>query len=72
MAVVTKAEIGLVAIMSSIAFFSRRATYGVEIKNTPDYIPRAELHIKLAMCGHLGLVPLFVVRMAPLNGCSIS
>lgn len=39
--------------------------YGVEIKNTLPYIPKDELEIKLAMCRHLGLVPLFVSRMAP-------
>jgi hypothetical protein len=46
-------------------FLKGRIGYGVEIKNTLDYIARAELEIKVAMCGHLGLVPLFVVRMAP-------
>ena len=41
--------------------------YGVEIKNTLPYIPRDEFRIKLAMCEHLGLTPLFVSRMAPKN-----
>jgi hypothetical protein len=41
--------------------------YGVEIKNTLPYIPRDELEIKLSMCRHLGLLPLFVSRMAPKN-----
>jgi len=41
--------------------------YGVEIKNTLPYIPRDELQIKLAMCRHLGLKPLFISRMAPKN-----
>jgi hypothetical protein len=41
--------------------------YGTEIKNTLDYIPREEMRIKVAMCGFLGLRPLFIVRMAPKN-----
>jgi hypothetical protein len=40
-------------------------TYGVEIKNTLSYIDKDELDIKLEMCAHLGLRPLFVMRMAP-------
>ena len=36
--------------------------YGVEVKNTFDYIPNEELEIKLDICKHLGLIPLFVVR----------
>ncbi len=39
--------------------------YGTEVKNTLDYVPRVELDAKIAMCAHLRLVPLFVVRMAP-------
>jgi hypothetical protein len=39
--------------------------YGAEIKNTLPYIPRDELYAKMGMCKHLGLRPLFVVRMAP-------
>lgn len=39
--------------------------YGTEIKNTLSYIEKDELEIKLNMCRHLGLVPLFIVRMAP-------
>ena len=38
--------------------------YGAEIKNTLKYIPRNELTVKLEMCRHLGLKPLFIVRMA--------
>ncbi|MGA9305702.1 MAG: hypothetical protein WBW31_09915 [Candidatus Sulfotelmatobacter sp.] len=38
--------------------------YGAEIKNTLKYIPRNELTVKLKMCRHLGLRPLFIVRMA--------
>lgn len=39
--------------------------YGVEIKNTLSYIEKAELDVKLQMCRHLGLRPLFIMRMAP-------
>ena len=39
-------------------------SYGVEIKNTLDYIPSAELDSKLAMCAYLGLRPLFIMRQA--------
>jgi hypothetical protein len=38
--------------------------YGAEIKNTLKYIPRNELTAKIRMCKHLGLRPLFIVRMA--------
>jgi hypothetical protein len=41
--------------------------YGAEMKNTLDYIERKELEIKLAMRTHLGLKPLFTVRMLPKN-----
>ena len=36
--------------------------YGVEVKNTWDYMPQDELRTKLAICRHLGLRPLFIVR----------
>jgi len=39
--------------------------YGVEIKNTLDYIGMEVLEEKMAMCEFLGLVPLFVTRGAP-------
>jgi hypothetical protein len=39
--------------------------YGAEIKNTPEYIPRDEMRLKVRMCRELGLMPLFIVRMAP-------
>ncbi|HWY23071.1 MAG TPA: hypothetical protein VNX26_17735 [Candidatus Acidoferrum sp.] len=38
--------------------------YGAEIKNTLKYIPRRELTVKIKMCQHLGLRPLFIVRAA--------
>jgi hypothetical protein len=41
--------------------------YGAEIKNTLGYIGRDELLVKLKMCKHLGVRPLFIVRMAPKN-----
>lgn len=37
--------------------------YGVEVKNTFDYMPRDEFLAKLEMCSFLGLKPLFVVRV---------
>ena len=39
--------------------------YGAEIKNKLSYIDRKEFQIKLNMCGHLGLRPLFIARMMP-------
>ena len=39
--------------------------YGIEIKNTQNYIQRPELDLKLDLCKHLGLVPLFIMRYAP-------
>jgi hypothetical protein len=39
--------------------------YGCEIKNTLDYIGREELEIKLRMCKHFGVRPLFIMRYAP-------
>jgi hypothetical protein len=41
--------------------------YGIEIKNTLSYIDRFELETKLEMCEFFGLVPLFIMRMAPAN-----
>jgi hypothetical protein len=38
--------------------------YGTEIKNTLKYIPHEELTVKIKMCRHLGLRPLFIVRAA--------
>ncbi len=38
--------------------------YGAEIKNTLKYIPRKELTVKIKLCQHLGLRPLFIVRAA--------
>ena len=40
-------------------------SYGIEIKNTQNYINRIELQKKLNMCEALGLKPLFILRFAP-------
>lgn len=39
--------------------------YGCEIKNTLKYLPVSVREVKLAMCAHLGLKPLFIVRWLP-------
>lgn len=39
--------------------------YGVEVKNTLPYMERDEFDIKLKICNHLGLVPLWILRNAP-------
>lgn len=39
--------------------------YGIEIKNTQNYIQRDELHTKLRLCEFLGVTPLFIMRAAP-------
>jgi hypothetical protein len=39
--------------------------YGVEVKNTLGYMDYEEFQIKIRLCRHLGLRPLFVVRMFP-------
>ena len=39
-----------------------RIGYGVEIKNTFDYMPQDEFEEKLDMCQFLGLLPLFPLR----------
>lgn len=39
-------------------------SYGMEIKNTFDYMPQDEFEEKLEICDYLGLVPLFPVRYA--------
>src|SRR5678816_4019803 len=40
-------------------------TYGVEVKNTLGYMDYAEFRLKIRLCRHLGLRPIFVVRMFP-------
>ena len=39
--------------------------YGVEIKNTQNYIPHTELRTKIRSSQYLGLIPLFIMRFAP-------
>lgn len=39
--------------------------WGCEVKNTWDYIAQDELEIKLRMCGHLGVRPMFIMRASP-------
>jgi hypothetical protein len=39
--------------------------WGVEIKNTWAYIPKDEMEVKIALCRHLGVRPLFIMRWAP-------
>jgi hypothetical protein len=39
--------------------------YGVEIKNTQNYISREELRLKIRLCQYLNLIPLFIMRFAP-------
>jgi hypothetical protein len=39
--------------------------YGVEVKNTLGYIDYEEFKIKIRLCEHLGVRPVFVVRMMP-------
>lgn len=39
--------------------------YGVEVKNTLSYMEKKEFNIKVAMCRHLNLRPLFINRFFP-------
>lgn len=39
--------------------------YGVEIKNTQNYISREELQTKVRLCKYLQITPLFIMRFAP-------
>ena len=39
--------------------------YGVEVKNQLGYIGQTEFQIKLQMCAHLGIQPMFVARKMP-------
>jgi hypothetical protein len=41
--------------------------YGVEVKNQLGYIDQTEFQIKLAMCAHFGIRPMFVTRAIPAN-----
>jgi DNA-binding transcriptional regulator YhcF (GntR family) len=39
--------------------------YGIEIKNTFDYIDKDEMKTKIEICKYLGIKPLFIMRWAP-------
>jgi hypothetical protein len=39
--------------------------YGVEVKNTLSYMDRDEFEVKLRLCEHLGVIPIFAARMLP-------
>jgi hypothetical protein len=39
--------------------------YGVEVKNTLGYMELDELRVKVELCNHLEIKPVFVVRMLP-------
>jgi hypothetical protein len=39
--------------------------YGVEVKNTLGYMDKEEFDIKVALCLHLGIRPVFAVRTMP-------
>lgn len=39
--------------------------YGIEVKNTLPYINDREMKVKIRLCKHLGLAPVFVVRAMP-------
>ena len=39
--------------------------YGVEVKNTLGYMSHAEMKLKIAVCQHLGIKPVFAARMLP-------
>lgn len=39
--------------------------YGVEVKNTLGYMDHGELLVKIALCRHLGIRPVFAARMLP-------
>jgi hypothetical protein len=41
--------------------------YGVEVKNTLGYIEKEEFYLKIDLCSHLKIVPMFVARMLPKN-----
>jgi hypothetical protein len=41
------------------------AAFGIEVKNTLGYLDIAEFLIKIRLCRHLGVTPIFAVRMLP-------
>jgi len=42
-----------------------KTAYGCEIKNKLGYIDKKELEVKLNMCKHFGIRPLFIMRYSP-------
>ncbi|MEM2160562.1 MAG: hypothetical protein QXN55_06385 [Candidatus Nitrosotenuis sp.] len=43
---------------------------GVEVKNTQDIIPPSEIDVKIDICEHLGIIPVFAVRwIKPYTDC---
>jgi len=40
-------------------------TYGIEVKNTLGYMNYGEFQVKIKLCQHLNIRPVFVVRMIP-------
>lgn len=40
-------------------------TYGIEVKNMLGYMDQKELRVKIRLCQHLNIRPVFVVRMIP-------
>ncbi len=41
--------------------------YGVEVKNKLGYMDQDEFRTKIELCKHLGIIPVFVVRMLPVT-----
>ncbi len=41
------------------------AAYGLEVKNTLSYMDEKEFDVKIRLCEHLGIRPVFAVRMLP-------
>jgi hypothetical protein len=39
--------------------------YGIEVKNTLGYMQYDEFKLKIALCFHIGVIPVFVARMMP-------
>jgi hypothetical protein len=39
--------------------------YGIEVKNTLSYLDEQEFDAKIQLCEHLGITPVFAVRMIP-------
>ena len=39
--------------------------YGVEVKNALGYMEREEFEVKVRLCQHVGIRPVFAVRMMP-------